>query len=402
MAAVNRYRFTEKTVKQAKQFLKGDAKTQPNFLKKHKGTIDGGKLKLDGKLVVPKERVEAFLRNKVYQGKTPLSRDAAFYWINKNTVGVSRKAVDDFLKTQRIIRETDNQQPTTKGRKKRRVNKKGQIHVDLVEIKFKDLGDLELDSIMDIDHAEKTLEQKAEGEDEVSKGYFFGAVDALTSLSYFKFAKFKNHKYITRIAKHAFEWMSKQLQVPMKRLTVFSDSGSEFAWKTWKKWGIKTFVVKMSPIIEQRNSAFQRIFYRVAKMKKTKNIHKLTALAVAQLNRTVSSVSKKAPIENLKATEKDVAEKYNKKRGKGSGAKIKSRALVPGKDRVRVQLIHAKDKAIKYKAYKGIMWSKRLYSVKSKKGNRYIVNGKLRHRDELRLTEDYDQKSEELLASRED
>ena len=399
MAAVNRYRFTEKTVKQAKSFLKGDSKTEPNFLKKHKGTVDGAKLKLDGKLVVPKERVDAFLRNKIYQGKTPLSRDAAFYWISKNVVGVSRKAVDNFLKKQRIIRETDNQQPTTKGRKKRQVKKKGQLHVDLVEIKFKDL-DFEPDSIMDIDHAEKTLEEKAEGEDEVKKGFFFGCVDALTSLSYYKFAKFKSHKYITRISKTAFQWMSKQLQVPLKKMTVFSDQGSEFAWKTWNKWGLKTFVVKMSPIIEGRNSHFQRILYRIGKMKKTKNIHTLTAMAMAQLNRTVSSVSKKAPLENVRETQKDIAEKYNKRRGKDSGTKIKSRPLVPGKDKVRIQLIYPKDKPIKYKAYKGIMWSKRSYVVKSKKGNRYIVNGKLRHRDELRLTEAYDPKSEELLENR--
>ena len=137
-------------------------------------------------------------------------------------------------------------------------------------------------------------------------------------------------------------------------------------------------------------------------MKKTKDIHKLTQMAMAQLNRTVSSVSKKAPVENIRDPESKVSEKYNKKRGKDSGVKIKRRALVPGKDKVRIQLIHKKDKPVKYKAYKGIMWSKRAYAVKSKKGNRYVVNGKLRHRDELRLTEDYDPKSEALLKSRED
>ena len=93
------------------------------------------------------------------------------------------------------------------------------------------------------------------------------------------------------------------------------------------------------------------------------------------------------------------AEKYNKKRGKDSGVKIIRRALVPGKDKVRVQQIYDKDKG-HYKAYLGKMWSKKLHKVTKKKGNRYVVNKKLYHRDELRLTEDYDKESEKLLAKR--
>ena len=117
---MNRFNFTEKKITAAKKFLKGDAKTEPSFLKRFKGTIVKGRLHLDGKQVIPKEKVEVYLRNRIYAAKTPLSRDAAFYWIQKDSVGVSRKAVDNFLKKQRIVRETDNQQATTK-RKKRQV-----------------------------------------------------------------------------------------------------------------------------------------------------------------------------------------------------------------------------------------------------------------------------------------
>ena len=136
---MNRYNFSMSNVTAAKKNLKGDAKREPSFLKRFKGTIVKGRLHLDGKLVVPKEKLETYLRNRIYAAKTPLSRDAAFYWISKDAVGVSRKSVDLFLKKQRIIRETDNQQASTK-HKKRQVKTKGQLHIDLVEIKFNQRG----------------------------------------------------------------------------------------------------------------------------------------------------------------------------------------------------------------------------------------------------------------------
>ena len=189
---MNRYNFTEKNVTAAKKFLKKTAKTEPSFLKRFKGTLVKGRLHLDGKVVIPKEKVEVYLRNRIYAAKTPLSRDAAFYWISKDTVGISRKAIDNFLKKQRIIRETDSQQASTK-HKKRQVKTKGQLHIDLVEIKLNQLH-FKPDTGKDIGHSKMSEEEKAEGESDVNKGYFFGCVDALTSMSYYRFAKYKNYR----------------------------------------------------------------------------------------------------------------------------------------------------------------------------------------------------------------
>ena len=94
-----------------------------------------------------------------------------------------------------------------------------------------------------------------------------------------------------------------------------------------------------------------------------------------------------------------MAEKYNRKRGKDSGIKIKRRPLVVG-DKVRTQLLFKKDKGVSFKAYKAQTYSKRAYKVQGKRGNTYKVQGKFRHRDELRLTEDYDEESEKLLNKR--
>jgi len=279
------------------------------------------------------------------------------------------------------------------------VNTKGQLHIDLVEISFKDLP-FEPAAIMDANYDKKTLEEKAEGEHEVNKGFFFGVVDSLTSLAYYKFSKFKGYKQITPIAKEGFKWMSQMLDVPLKKMSVKSDSGSEFDWKKYEQWGLKTFIVKQDPFIEGKNSHFQRVLYRIAKMGKTKDIHKLTSLAMKQVNRTQSSITKKAPLDNIKEGQKTLAKQYNKKRGKDSGVKIRLRPLVPKVDKVRIQLLHEKDKGSFYKAYHAKLWSKRHYLVNTKKGNRYTVNRKLYHRDQLRLTEDYDKESEALLKKR--
>jgi hypothetical protein len=134
-------------------------------------------------------------------------------------------------------------------------------------------------------------------------------------------------------------------------------------------------------------------------MRKTKTLHELVKDAQKVVNRTQSSLTKKSPLENAKDVTADVAEKYNKKRGKDSGIKIKRRPIIVG-EKVRIQLLFKKDKGIAFKAYKAKTWSKRLYRVQAKRGNSYKVNGKFRHRDELRLTVDYDKESEKLIKTR--
>jgi len=398
-ASVNRHTFTQKIVTQAINFLKGTAKTKPNFLNKYEGKVKQRRLFLDGKLVVPKEKVEQYLRTRIYNARTPLSRDAAFYAISKDAIGISREAIDRFLKKQRIVRETDNQQATSK-RGSRKVNKKGQLHFDLIEIKFKDLPFVPDDLPEEKKDSEKTEEELAEGEqDPVHKGYIFSMVDALTSLSFFRFHAFKTHVQVTPIAKQAFEWFSKMLSVPMDKLVGYSDKGSEFKFKTYNSWGVRTIQLRRSSIVENKNSHFQRVLYRIAKMRKTKTLHELVKDAQKVVNRTQSSLTKKSPLENAKDVTADVAEKYNKKRGKDSGIKIKRRPIIVG-EKVRIQLLFKKDKGIAFKAYKAKTWSKRLYRVQAKRGNSYKVNGKFRHRDELRLTVDYDKESEKLIKTR--
>ena len=389
MAAVNRFRFTEKTVAQAKNFLKGHTKTEPNFLKRFKGEVKKNKLFLDGKLVVPKEKVTAYLRQRIYKGRTPLSRDAAFYAISKNVIGIGRAAIQTFLKAQRIIRETDKAQPSSK-KGSRQVTKKGQLHYDLIELKFKDFPfKISADTEHDI--------EEFKGE-RIRKGYIFSMVDALTSLAFFKYHSHKTHAKVTPIAKEAFNWFSKKLGIPVNKFVAFSDAGKERNLKTYNSWGVRTVILKRSSVVEAKNAHFQQVLYRLAKMGNTKSLIVLVKDAMKVVNRTVSSLTKKTPLENIKETQTDLSKKYNKNRGKDSGLHVKLKSLKPG-DMVRIQRIEDKNKAF-YKSYRGKMWTKQRYKVILKKGNRYKVNKKMYHRDQLKLTSNVDEDSELLLAKR--
>ena len=392
---MNRYQFTVPSIKKAISFLKTKKGPKPTFLDKYSGEVKNGKLFLEGKMVIPSTHKASTLRKLVLGGTVPMTRDALYHYLKGQVVGISRQDIQNFLGKQRIIRETDNQQATT-SRKKRKVNTKGQLHIDLVEVYWKDLP-------FEPNYPDPPGLTKAEKKQGVKVnpkgGYFFGCVDSLTALSWYKYAPRKSHRFITPLAKEAFQYMSKQLGVPLKKMTVKMDDGKEFDRPLYSKWGLKVFKVKSSPFIEGKNSHFQRVFYRVAKTYKTRNLTEMTKLSMAQLNRTVSSVTKKTPLEAVQTSTEALSSRYNSHRGKVSKSAVKLRPLKVG-DRVRVRKIGDKDKSIKYKAYKGIMWSTEKYKVTRKQGNRYTVGGKSYHRDSLRLTAPYDTVSEQVIASR--
>ena len=380
-AAVNRFKFTKATITQGIKYLKGTAKRQPNYLKIRKGTLKDGKLYLDGKQVIAKDDVEDYLRKRIYKGGTPLSRDAAFYSISRDTTGVSRAALDKFLKAQRIIRETDKQQPEVR-RKGRKVLKKGQLHLDLVEIKFRDLPFKPTDR--DID-------------DDVSKGYVLGMVDALTSLAFYKWHPHKTQSEVTPLVKQALAWFENKLRTKRTTFTIYSDKGREFSFPTYEKWGVKTVQLARSAIIEAKNAHFQRVLFRLAKMENTQNLKELISQSMRIMNETVSKNTKRTPLENLEDPTGAVATKYNAKRAKAGKSRL--RDIIPGKDKVRINLMGPK-KELGAKAYKGTTWSKKIYTVTKKRGEKYLVNKKYYHRSELKITSEYDKKSEGMLQIR--
>ena len=170
-----RYQFDQKTVDKAISSLKKGDKGPP-FLQRFKGTVKKNKLYLDDKLVIPREQVKDYLRDQLLSGTVPLSRDGLYYYLSKNVVGVPRAMIDEAVRGQRTIRESDNNKPRTT-RHPRRVNSKGQISFDLIDVRFKDLGYTPTGR----DEHLLTLKGKSDAR---KFGFIFSCVDALTSLTW--------------------------------------------------------------------------------------------------------------------------------------------------------------------------------------------------------------------------
>ena len=100
-------------------------------------------------------------------------------------------------------------------------------------------------------------------------------------------------------------------------------------------------------------------------MRNTTNLNQLISQSMKIMNETVSKNTGKSPNENLEEATAAVAKKYNAKRAKAG--KTRLRDIVPGKDKVRINLVGPK-KSLDFKSYKAKTSSKTIYPVKKKVG----------------------------------
>ena len=133
---MQRYKFTEKNIKQAIGGLKGEKGKTPKFYTKYKEklTTKDGKLFYEKKEVVPKTGIDKILRALLYDSKsqTPWSRDSGYADLSKRYTGISKRAFADFVSRQRVKIETDNVPPKIP-KKGRNLSKKGTIEIDFEE-----------------------------------------------------------------------------------------------------------------------------------------------------------------------------------------------------------------------------------------------------------------------------
>ena len=227
-----------------------------------------------------------------------------------------------------------------------------------------------------------------------------------------RFAPKKTYTEITPLAKECFNYFVRELGLTgLDKIVGFSDNGHEFNFKLYEKWGLRLRQLPRASLIENKNAQFQSALYRIAKLNISKSIDELIKRALKIVNRTKSRLTKKAPFENAKEENADLSTKYNKKRGKGSGLKVKMRPLKIG-EMVRVNKVGAKKDSF-YKTYKGQTWTKKRFKVLAKRGNRYKIDhgdarsyknepkGKVfHHRDDLRLTVESDNQTALVLRKR--
>ena len=143
---LNRYRNVNlKDIDAVKKFVTGKVKDNkpPNAWAKRfkdKLSVKGGKLLLDGRIVVANEERDDLMRDIVYNPKSDVapSRDAGYYLIKKRYANVSRRQWLTFLKKQRVIRMTDNAPPAQK-RGGKKLTRKGELEMDLFFISKDDV-----------------------------------------------------------------------------------------------------------------------------------------------------------------------------------------------------------------------------------------------------------------------
>ena len=105
---MNRYTYTQESVKKAIDYLKTLKGQPPNFISDHPDTFTtrAGQLYYEKKMVVPEELRDELLRKILYTSPGgPMGRDSLYYFIQPNFVGIPRSFVLEFLKKQKVLQD---------------------------------------------------------------------------------------------------------------------------------------------------------------------------------------------------------------------------------------------------------------------------------------------------------
>jgi hypothetical protein len=156
--------------------------------------------------------------------------------------------------------------------------------------------------------------------------------------------------------------------------------------------------------VEKKNQQLQQSFYRLLKNRQAITVRDAVKKSEHLCNQTVSKFHKKTPNEladDEKTDMKAVLKKYNSTR-KSYIKGDKRKAFVAG-DHVRV-LVKDQKAGIGFKSYKNESWTERVFVIKkvTKKAvpPKFYVNGKWHTQDTLLKSAPRDQKSIELIATR--
>ncbi len=320
------------------------------------------------KRLLPQNEIDGWCRDNLLSktADVPMSRDAGYHIVQKRTVGISRRAFAKFLGKQAVLQITRDALPEKK-RVGRPVEARGNLEVDLVEAKGKDIGKF-------VHHPVRNF-------------YWITLIDRLTGWLEVKRITSKDFKHVVPAIRQMLGRMKKALKTDVKYIR--SDSGSEFKSETremLKSLGIRHKFVKSGARLEQANKTFQKIWYRLMRLGRG-DLKELDAQAVAIFNNTKSQVNGRTPLEALDAPDAELVAHVQNFKKKAGRAKYKVGPLQKG-DMVRFLLDKVRGKhapALAYKSYRGKHWSDKVYSVVSYNEARdaYYVASKFRARDKL-------------------
>ena len=388
---MNRYRISETQFPIVKKYLAGKATNKvPSWAKKFHThlSVKKGKIYYEDKEVIPKERIGKYLRGIFYtKGETvPLSRDGAFHILKQRPViGVSRRAIMDFLKAQEPVEQGRAALPE---RKKAGVKLKNYtIETDLIFIRRPDL-----------EAANPRFKKSYPFEK--AETYIVSVCEKITGVCRISHVTTKDPKVVGPVVIKHVKDICRQLGVKPKTVDLASDSGGEFRPQYLSKFVKSYTAVKLGSSIEKKNQDIQRTMFQLFRTRRALNIKDALEQTQSIVNNNYNRIQKKTPNEAAVDEEKESKVKYNAKRQQAST--LDKRVINVG-DYVRV-LIKKKKETVGFKSYKGKTWSKEVYTVKKKTKNaavpKYYVNRKWLTSDSLLVTKPPDVKSRELIQKR--
>ena len=343
------------------------------------------------KRIIPKEQIETFCRDAILNpdSKVPLARDAGYHIVQKDSIGVSRRAFYSFLAKQEALQVTRNRLPEMV-KPGRPLEKKGSLELDLVEAKGKDIGSF-------LHHPVKNF-------------YFITLIDRLTGWLEVGRALHKDADTISKQLRIMLKRMGRMLKVPPKEFYIRSDAGSEFKAETqevFKEMNLRHKFVSKGNRIEKVNCDFQRTWYRLMRLGRG-DLEELDLQATAITNNLKSKVSGYTPLEALEIDAAELALKYNTHRK--DKVEYKAPKIVKG-NKVRhkvIAVVGKHGKALGYKSYRGKHWSEDVFTVTKinvggpdkNYNNKFYVAGKWRFRDELLLVPGVDAATLAEIAQR--
>ena len=314
--------------------------------------------------IVPVERVDEVLRELMLNSESdvPLSRDSGYYVLQKRYMGISRRALMSFLGKQTDLQLTQSRLAETV-KKGVEDHHKGNLEADLIEGKKKDVRGL------------------GKGYD----WYWLTVIDRLTGfLDRRKTAKLAG-AMVPPAMERILNRMEAALGTPIKQL--YTDDGSEFKARTktlLNDRGIKHIIVPRGNRVEKANSTFQRIFYRLYRLKRG-TFGQLTQQALAIFNNT-RTIHGRTPTEALGVDDRTLATPYNQRRQKPAIAKGPGTRKLRVGDPVRY-LLKPRHKVMFYKTYRGQHYSLETVNVSALSKEvpaRYHLGAiGWKHRDEL-------------------
>ena len=387
---MDRFKITESGLKKAYKFIRYKKGSPPVWATKYKDdlSIKGTKLMYKDREIVSRDKVDDVLRFELYKkdGDMPSGRDAAFHICKKRYLGISRRALMDFIRAQKPLGEVKAALNKAKSSGGERL-KNYVFETDLIFLKK---GDLE--------KANRKFNR-----DEINDlTYFLSTVEKVTGLCKFDHVLSKKAQVVTPLVIKHCEALAKQLKTTIGKCDIRMDRGGEFSITELKKHFKKADYVNSGVAVENKNAQFQKCFFQILRQRKATDIHDAMQQSEKLLNNTYNRIHKKTSNELVERNDekKDIKE-YNDKRTEHiAGDKRKDFEV---DQHVRI-LVKDKKPGIDYKRYKNKTYSTQVYIIKktTKKAvpKKYRVNGRWYLQSDLLKSAPRDKKSIELVDER--